>query len=325
MAVAAGAVEIVFPSPNTTLLQGDGPAFYQHVERNFEGKVSYPWQGGQYGMVRSPVRRGGGLAYTQFHEGIDIKPVRRDSRSIPEDPVVSIATGRVAHVNSTASHSNYGIYVVIEHEWDGCKYYSLYAHLREASVHPGATVGKGDKIGTLGWTGRGIDLPRAHVHFELNLLLSEEFEEWHRTYFPKDPNYHGLFNGLNLAGVDAARFLLENTHHPALSLPEFLSKEKPGYRVAVPASRGFTLVKRYPWLAGENRAARPPAWEITFNDLGVPLSATPRGSGVTEPRVVWAAAAPGTLLTRTKGWVGGTTKEPKLTQRGERFMRLIAP
>src|SRR5438874_6767764 len=118
-------VDLALPTDNDALLRGDGPEFYQYIERDYRGEKSTPWQGGQYGFVRDPQQTAAGLIYTRFHEGIDIKPLRRDARGTPLDDVCACADGKVVHANPVAGFSNYGKYVVIEHEWDGCRYYSL--------------------------------------------------------------------------------------------------------------------------------------------------------------------------------------------------------
>ena len=74
------ALMLALPTENDALFRGGGAAFYQHIRRDYKGAISFPWQGGQYGFVRNPVQTGGGFVYTRFHEGIDIKPVRRDER-----------------------------------------------------------------------------------------------------------------------------------------------------------------------------------------------------------------------------------------------------
>jgi hypothetical protein len=57
--------------------------------------ISHPWQGGQYGFVRDPVETAAGTIYTRFHEGMDIRPMRRDARGEPIDEVRAVAGARV--------------------------------------------------------------------------------------------------------------------------------------------------------------------------------------------------------------------------------------
>jgi hypothetical protein len=88
---------LILPTANDALFRGDGEAFYQFVRRDFKGEISFPWEGGQYGFVRDPVETPGGLVYVHFHEGVDIKPLRRDAAGEPLDDIVAIAAGRVVH------------------------------------------------------------------------------------------------------------------------------------------------------------------------------------------------------------------------------------
>ena len=76
------------------------------MERHYHEETSYPWEGGQYGFVRDPVDSPNGVLYTRFHEGIDVKPLRRDVHDEPLDEVLSVAPGRVVHVSPTAGGSN---------------------------------------------------------------------------------------------------------------------------------------------------------------------------------------------------------------------------
>src|SRR6201982_4246470 len=127
-------LDLVFPTDNDALLSGGGAAFYQYIERNYKGVKSTPWEGGQYGFVRDPTDTAGGVVYTRFHEGIDIRPLHRDEHGEPLDEVRAIADGKVAHVNPVPTYSNYGKYIVIEHHWDSSNYYSLYGHLSSIAV-----------------------------------------------------------------------------------------------------------------------------------------------------------------------------------------------
>src|ERR1043165_536033 len=92
-------LDLVLPTDNDALFSGDGPAFYQYVDRDYNGVKSTPWEGGQYGFVRDPKSTGGGVVYTRFHEGIDIKSRHRDANGEPLDEVRAIAAGEVVHVS----------------------------------------------------------------------------------------------------------------------------------------------------------------------------------------------------------------------------------
>jgi len=156
-------LDLVLPTDNDALFSGDGAAFYQYVERDFNGVKARPWQGGQYGFVRDPTQTPGGVVYTRFHEGIDIRPLHRDPAGEPLDEVRAIADGKVMHVNPVPGYSNYGKYVVIEHRWDGSNYYSLYAHLSSIRVHPGDSVTRGQPIAIMGHTGDAASLGHGHI------------------------------------------------------------------------------------------------------------------------------------------------------------------
>src|SRR6266404_9592091 len=144
-------VDVVLPTDNDALFSGCGAAFYQYIERNYKGVKSTPWEGGQYGFVRDPTDTAGGVVYTRFHEGIDIRPLHRDANGDPLDEVRAIADGRVIHTSLVPGYSNYGKYVVIEHHWDGSNYYSLYGHLSKIDIRTGDAVHRGPHIAAMGY------------------------------------------------------------------------------------------------------------------------------------------------------------------------------
>ncbi len=100
------ALDLVLPTDNDALFSGDGAAFYQYVERNYKGEKSTPWEGGKYGFVRDPTDTAGGVVYTRFHEGIDIRPLHRDENGEPLDEVRAIADGKVVQVTLVPGYSN---------------------------------------------------------------------------------------------------------------------------------------------------------------------------------------------------------------------------
>src|SRR6266705_2363280 len=258
------ALDLVLPTDNDALFSGDGAAFYQYVERDYKGVKSTPWEGGQYGFVRDPTDTAGGPVYTRFHEGIDIRPMHRDSNGEPLDEVRAIADGKVVHTNLVPGYSNYGKYIVIEHRWDGSSYYSLYGHLSSIAVQPGDTVKRGQRVAVMGYTGAGLNQSRAHLHLELDLMLSHRFEAWHNAFFKSDPNHNGIYNGINLAGLDIARLFLALRKNPALTIPEFLSDEETFYKVTVPKARHFDLLKLYPWMLAASNRREGSSWEVSF-------------------------------------------------------------
>src|SRR5438067_5423607 len=251
---AAEPLNLVLPTDNDALFRGAGEEFYQYIERDYHGEKSTPWEGGRYGLVRNPVETSPGIIYTRLHEGIDIRPLQRDANGEPLDAVRAIAPGVVVHASQMAGYSNYGRYVVVEHRFDGCKYSSLSGHLSSIAVQTGQRVQQRDQLGVMGHTGEGLNQARAHVHLELNLMLSRQFESWHEASFKNDPNHHGLYNGLNLVGIDIARLYLALQKQPALTIPEFLAEEETLYRVILPRSNHFDLAKFYPWMVREQSA-----------------------------------------------------------------------
>jgi murein DD-endopeptidase MepM/ murein hydrolase activator NlpD len=315
-------LNLALPTDNTALFSGGGPEFYQYILRDFKGVRSTPWEGGRYGFVRNPQETTTGLVYTRFHEGIDIKPVRRDANGEPLDEVRAIADGKVVHVNLVPGYSNYGKYVVVEHRWGGADYYSLYGHLASVAVPIGTRVQRGDALGILGYTGSGIDKPRAHVHLELNLMLSRNFDAWHAAYFPNDPNRNGLYNGINLAGLDIARLYLALRKEPALTVPEFLQRDEVFYCVAVPASRSFDLHRRYPWMVSGSPEGAV-AWEISFTAAGIPVKVTPLQRSVAAPELTYFKRKPVNYSYLTRGVLGGSGERAVLTESGVRQMRLL--
>lgn len=317
------AIDLALPTDNDAIFHGGGATFYQNIEREYHGEKSYPWEGGQYGFVRDPEPTGQGIVYTRFHEGIDIRPMYRDENGEPRDEVRAIANGKVVYTSFVASYSNYGKYIVIEHVWDGSPYYSLYGHLSKIDVHIGDSVQRGQHIAVMGYTGAGINRERAHVHLELNLMLNHKFDGWYSATHSNDPNHHGIYNGINLAGLDIAKLYLQLHENPSLTIPEFISHEEVFFKVAFPRSRNFELPKLYPWMAGGNADAEPRSWEVSFARSGLPVRIEPSDRKVKEPQVVFVKPSALNASYLTNGVATGPTSHPHLTDFGSQMMRLL--
>ncbi len=316
----ARAQKLVLPTCNRELLIGNDSLFYQ---KTATGRAQ-PWTAGRYGFVRNPRSVGSEQVFTRFHEGMDIRPLYRNKMGIPLDTVMAVAEGRVVRVSPKAGGSNYGRYIVIEHIIDGSPYYSLYAHLADTLTTEGRIVRQGEAIGILGYTGVGINRERAHLHFELALLLNEHFNVWYEPLWPNDSNEHGPYNGMNLVGLDAASLYIALHRNPALTIPEFLRREPAYYKVIVPRRGRLDLLRRYPWLQTEPGAPADSSWLISFDRSGVPLRVETSTSTVEEPAIVEIECSPVNYSLRTKGRVSGSENRFDLTPAGTRYIELIA-
>jgi murein DD-endopeptidase MepM/ murein hydrolase activator NlpD len=316
-------LNLVLPTDNDALFKDDGPAFYQYVERDYRGVKSTPWEGGKYGFVRDPVETAAGIVYTRFHEGIDIRALRRDDRGEPLDEVRAIAEGKVVYASAVPGYSNYGKYIVIEHRWDGSPYYSLYAHLSAIDVQVGQTVKPGEHIAIMGHTGEGINRERAHLHLELNLILSHRFEAWYNKFYKNEPNHHGIFNGINLCGMDIARLYLELRKNPSLTIPEFLNTEETFYKVTVPRSGNFELPKLYPWTVKQSPTKKAASWELSFARSGLPLKIEPSNKEVSQPELTYLKNTSIDYSLLTRGEIAGRGEHVYLTDYGRALMQLL--
>ncbi len=319
--VSAQPIDLRLPTENEHLFSGEPERFYMYVDRIFEGEVTKPWEGGAFGFVRTPLRVGQEVVMTKFHEGIDIAPVKRDRAGNPLDLVMSIAEGTVVYTSAVAGRSNYGKYVVVEHDWEDSKIYSLYAHLAEITAEVGEPVKAGSVLGRMGYTGAGLNRTRAHLHLELGFLSSLNYAGWHHQNFGS-ANYHGVFNGMNLAGVDVAAFFQAHRENSELSFSEFVLNRPVQFKVTVPGGQEPEFLTRHPWMKrGDAEAAV--SWEIGFAATGHVISLAPSTRLVTAPVVshIRPSELPQRLLTR--GLLTGEGKSVKLSRSGEQLVSLI--
>ena len=233
------------------------------------------WKSGTFGSVRSNR--------LQIHEGWDIRCKNRDKKGEATDPILCVADGTVVYISSQPGNSNYGRYIVVKHNVSGIDVYTLYAHL--------STIGTGIKVGSkivagthLGIMGRSsnsrssISKERAHLHFEICLLLNTYFEQWFRLNNPKDPISHKIYNGRNLAGIDpitvyntqvieGEKFDFVRLVKNQTKLCEVLIKEK-----------NFPYASKYPQFVtniNNLKAEQITGYKVVFNFNGLPISLTP--------------------------------------------------
>ncbi len=272
-------ITLEFPTDNDAVFNGQPEYFYMGLDRLIAGRREWSWEGGTYGYVRNARSTPAGYRFTRFHEGVDIAPVYRDGDGEPLDEVRSIDDGRVVYVNSSPNGSDYGRYIVVEHIWEGSTFYTLYAHLAETTVREGERVLRGDRIGILGYSGDGLDRARAHLHFEINLMLSEYFDVWRDERRPRWPTRHGRYHGYNLAGISPIDLITYNFRRPRASILAKLAEEEIEVTAYVPAGPPPQILERHPWLCRSCDAEAPPAfawsWEVGFTRAGRPVSIEP--------------------------------------------------
>jgi len=253
-------VRLVWPAPNRAFFEGASiEAFVQPTE---SGDV----RSGLYGSTRSGGR--------QFHEGLDLFPLRRDARGEAADDVFAALEGVVRHVSDRAGASSFGRYVVLEHPGQTPAVYTLYSHLAniDPALRPGLLLAAGARIGLMGRSAGGYTIPksRAHLHFEIGVRMTDRFQTWYDGRKFGSKNEQGLYNGMNLMGLDPLDFFSRHKAGALRSLDEVF-REKPAamtLRIAYAGEPDF--VKRYPSLVKRAAGVRG-GWEIDLSETGVPL------------------------------------------------------
>jgi peptidoglycan LD-endopeptidase LytH len=258
------------PTPNREIFKSGNDA------RFYAPTPGRDWISGTYGCVRSEG--------WQFHEGIDILRVNTDRRGEPSDVVRAAAAGSVAYVNSSTGKSNYGKYVVVRHRVEGVSVYSLYAHLNSfsAGIARGAVLRAGQSIGVMGRTANtksSIARSRAHLHFEIAVVLNDRFDRWYHSAYKGGVNDHGIWNGRNLLGLDPTAILRkQQTQGQRFSLLDHIRYGKEMFRVLVP-KKDFFYARFYRPLIRRNPVAEKAGidgYEIIFDFAGVPSQMIPR-------------------------------------------------
>lgn len=258
-------IDLGWPTPNKAFAEGKPISAY--LQQAGSGD---PESGG-FGGVRSGGR--------QFHEGIDIMPVGRDKRGEPTDMVMAAMDGVVRHINSVAGNSSYGRYIVLEHPDVTPGVYTLYGHL--AKIAPGLKRGdqvrRGQALGIMGRSAAGYAIPRerAHLHFEIGVWVARDFQAWYDWKKFGSRNEHGLYNGMNLLGLDPLDFFREYRARRINNFQEYFSRMEPAVKLRIATLRRPDFIQRYPSLLSKPAPLLTAGWEIWFNWTGLPYKWTP--------------------------------------------------
>jgi murein DD-endopeptidase MepM/ murein hydrolase activator NlpD len=317
-AAAGERVEIAWPTPNTAWAEGKSLGAY------LQDAGSGDPESGAFGGVRT-----GG---SQFHEGIDIKAVARDRHGEPIDPVFAAMRGVVRHVSSSAGDSSYGRYIVLEHPEMVPAVYTLYAHLSRIApeLREGATVTRGQIIGTMGHSSGGYSIPRerAHLHFEIGVKITQNFQGWYDRRKFGSKNDHGTWNGMNLMGIDPLDFLAAWRAGRVDSFQDYFQRLPAAVTLRIATHQTPDFVTRYPSLLTKPLPLGPVSgWEIRCSWTGLPFSWTPLtsldvvGLPAEQPRItavdtelVRRQRSKALVVTKRGNWAVGKDLETVLQQ-----------
>ncbi|MCZ6827346.1 MAG: aminotransferase class III-fold pyridoxal phosphate-dependent enzyme [Gammaproteobacteria bacterium] len=183
-------------------------------------------------LYQSELFSAGRTEARSFHLGLDLF-------AVADTPVMAPMDGQVLSVADNARDLDYGPTVILQHDADGQRFFTLYGHLSTATLDhlkPGQDVGSGDVIGWIGTYPRNGNWP-PHLHFQImtDMLdyqgdfpgVASPSEAWYWRGLCLDPN---LMLGLELpvdAAQDDPRPELAKRRDKILSNSLTLSYEKP--------------------------------------------------------------------------------------------------
>lgn len=254
--------QLSWPTPNPAFAQGMGYSAF--LQKTGPDKA---FSSGAFGCVRNNGYK--------FHEGLDLYPIRRDSNGYAEDSIYAAMQGIITHINNTSSHSAYGKYLVLEHHKAVPRIYSLYGHLAsiEAGLKLGSEVNVAQKIGKMGNSASyRIPLNRSHLHFEIGLRLTDNFQMWYNNKKFATPNRHGNFSGFNLVGFDPLPFYSKYSAKSFQSPLDYINSLPREAKIRVKTNKIPDFVKRYPSLCKLYKGTKQwNGWECIFGPYGMPI------------------------------------------------------
>lgn len=258
--MAAQQMELSWPTPSTAFAEGkSSDRFLQHAGSGD------PASGG-FGGVRNHGKK--------FHEGLDIKPVKPKRRGEATDPVFAAMSGVVRHISSVAGKSSYGRYIVLEHPETTPAIYTLYAHLAkiDRSLRVGSRVSTGQTLGVMGRSASyKIPRSRAHLHFEMGLRMTDEFQSWYDRQKFGSANDHGIYNGMNLLGFDPLDFYEQCRAGRVVQIQDYLASLPIVATVRIATMVRPDFLQRYPSLIKPHAPMLIRGWEIGFTWNGLPV------------------------------------------------------
>ena len=255
--------QLSWPTPNPAFAQGMGYSAF--LQKTGPGKA---FSSGSFGCVRNNGYK--------FHEGLDLYPLKRDSKGRATDAIYSAMEGVVSHVNNVSGYSAYGKYIVLTHNQVKPALYSLYGHLAsvDLKVKVGAKINVAQEIGKMGNSASySIPLNRSHLHFEIGLRLTNRFQDWFNKKSFSTKNRHGNYSGFNLVGIDPLPFYSEFRKKSFKMPVDYIKSLPQEAKIRVKTSVIPDFTKRYPELSHffpKNKKWN--GWECIFGPYGLPIT-----------------------------------------------------
>jgi hypothetical protein len=173
-----------------------------------------------------------------------------------------------------------------------------------------------------------IPVERAHLHFEIGVMVTQKFQAWYDWKKFGSRNEHGAWNGMNLLGIDPLAFYNEWRAGNLATVHDFFARMETAVRLRLATFRTPDYVTRYPSLLTKPLPAGLVAgWEVRFNWTGVPFAWTPltsaevAGLPAGQPRLVEVNAelerrerSKSLAVSRRGGWTPGKDLEIVLQQ-----------
>jgi murein DD-endopeptidase MepM/ murein hydrolase activator NlpD len=191
-------------------------------------------------------------------------------------------------------------------------------------------VARGEVIATMGHSSGGYSIPveRAHLHFEIGVRTTQNFQAWYDRQKFGSKNEHGAWNGFNLLGIDPLDFLNAWRAGRVDSFQDYFSRMAPAVKLRIATHQTPDFVTRYPSLLTKPLPLGPVSgWEIAFNWTGLPFAWTPltgletAGLASEQPRIIAVDAelerrqrSKTLAVSKHGGWVAGKDLETVLEQ-----------
>ena len=154
-------------------------------------------------------------------------------------------------------------------------------------------------------------------------MIDHNFEAWYASQFKKEPNRNGIYNGINLDGLDIARLYLALHENPALTIPEFLAGEEVFYKAALPRSANFELPKAYPWMLASKPGPSTKSWIVSFTRSSLPIKIEPSDKQIDQPQLIYIKESSIDYSILTQRQIAGRGGKGHLAEAGQRLMQLL--